>query len=67
MDLPEKEQKAKELYRNITLYRKAGIPVNHLMAELGNLLGFNFGSRHDYEDYYNSEACRLRFGGETNA
>jgi hypothetical protein len=58
----ETEQKGRELYQNIQIYRKAGIPVNHLNAELGSLLGYTVATIHDYEVYFNSPEIAARFG-----
>lgn len=58
----EMEQKGRELYQRIMLHKRAGIPVNFDKAELGNLLGFNQGTIREFEAYFNSDACLLRFG-----
>jgi hypothetical protein len=56
------EQQATELYRRIVLHKRAGIPVDHDKAALGNLLGYRVGTIREFEDYFHSDAARERFG-----
>jgi hypothetical protein len=60
----ETEQKARELYENIQIYKKAGLAINNLKAEFLTLLGYRLGTIQEAEVFYNSLECAQRFGAQ---